>query len=86
MSSVDLLGSQSSHGGGREISRCASRLNQGGGGKAGFCDGSVIGDDRFREAHAANRVKSAPLEVKLIPESHETSNLQVMEAILVRTL
>jgi len=46
VSSVDLLGSQSGHGGGREISKCASRLNQDGGGGTGFCDGSAIGGDR----------------------------------------
>ena len=75
MSSVDLLGSQSSHCNGREIRRCAFRLNQGDGGGADFFDVSAIGDDRSREAYAANRVESTPLKVKLIPGSHGASNL-----------
>ena len=78
-SSVNLLGSQSGHGGGHEINRCASRLNQGDGGGAGFCDGSIISDDRSRETHTSNQVESAPLKVKLIRGSHGISNLQVME-------
>ena len=86
MSSVDLLGSQSGHGGDRKISTCASRLTQDGEGGAGFCDGSVVGDDRSRETRAANRIESAFLKVKLIPGFHGIFNLQMLEAILLRAL
>jgi len=86
MSSVDLLGSQSGHSGGREISTSASRRNQGNGDRANFYDGSNVRNDRSREAQAANRVESTPLKVKLISGSHGISNLLVMKAILLRTL
>ena len=53
LSSVDL-GSQSGHGGGRGSNRCASRLNQGGGGGTDFCDKSAIKDDSSSSAHVTS--------------------------------
>ena len=49
--------SQSGHGGGRWTNLRASSRNQCSGVKTGFCEGSAVVDDKFRKAHAVERVK-----------------------------
>ena len=72
--------------GGRGANIRESLVNQGGGGRMSFRDGSAAVDGSSNKAHIVDRSALSLLKTELIPGFHGMFNSSVMRASLLRTL